>query len=159
MKSDHSLIPVWMEAIPPVRSLQAPPSPSLISPVWKPASRILPAPVEGRQHEHEPARQGKDKKALYGHMREVGLGREALDRLDQVLIRVTVRSEDLAEERDHRERVLPVDPARKIVMSGREVERRREGDEEGGQTHEAKSGFVTLPNSMQAKTPPGFSTR
>jgi len=35
------LLPVHIVAIPPVKSVQAPPLPSFDSPVWKPASRTL----------------------------------------------------------------------------------------------------------------------
>lgn len=48
---------------------------------------------------------------------KVALGRETLDRLDQVLVRVGVTGDDFAHERDELERVLPVYPGNDIVVS------------------------------------------
>lgn len=108
------------------------------------------------------------------HLRKLGLRREPLDRLNQVLVRVAVRGEDLAHERDHREGVLPIDAGNGRRRRGRkgrkgqpgEVGSRRRIHPEArlspsphDATHPANSGFVTLPNSMQAKIPPGLRTR
>lgn len=106
---DQSLTAVWMAAIPPVKSRQAPPSPSLISPVWKPASRIL---ADQRKKANQTNKKTLQKKGSEKdlHLSEIRLGGEPFDRLDQVLVGISVTGQDLTEQGDHRERILSVDP-------------------------------------------------
>ena len=53
---------------------------------------------------------GEGEAGVVDHLGEAILGREPLDRLDEVLVRVSVGGEELANVWNHLERVLSVDP-------------------------------------------------
>jgi len=70
------------------------------------------------------------------HLSELGLGRELLDRLDEVLVGISIRREDLTQQRDHREGVLSVDAVaiessekQRSQLHARERERGRRREE------------------------------
>lgn len=96
--------------------------------------------MDGLQNEAYPGREreGREKRDSV-HLSELGLGRELLDGLDEVLVGISIRSEDLTEERNHREGVLSVDAegAEETAEKGdqrREEVRRRRREEERGRT-------------------------
>jgi hypothetical protein len=69
---------------------------------------------------------------------EFHLGREFLDRLDEVLVAVSISCHELSEEGDNVEGVLLVHPIDERTMSMRG---RGEIKEDGSLTHSLKSGF------------------
>jgi len=104
-----------------------------MAPVWKPASRTL-LDVSDNQV------------ILHSQLGKVGLRGEALDRLDEVLVRGVVAGDHLADDGDDLERVLAVDPEMLVTVIILEA-------------YSLRRGFETLPNSRTPMRPPGLRTR